>query len=651
MKLYDFYKNGYYTDVVLQVQEESLSVHGIILSSISEYFQVMLQSGFRESSTKTIDFSSSFQNMTVLKNVIDYMYTGKIYLRKPILEQVLGAAHLFLLNRLKEHCAQFLLEQLKPQNALWTWRLAYLYDMAELEVVCQSFLLTVFSRHLVDQTDMRPFTPDCLSALFNCDELMQTLDPKDVSYLVVAWLKAGDYESRKELAKSLLLKYLKDQALDIILESIYNLSSNRWDISTRELGSTIPNFVGKISWIRSQETEQKTPPTSAFSPHTHNGLLVREQAYDGLSFFCREKNKWSFDTFHNIGHTPLGIIESNYLVSVGKDIHTIYTTNLKTKTVAAPASILRTITREGRVVNPGKEATHYFMHLGYLYALVNLSVRSTSDLIFSIYRFEVVINWKPLLDITQELDNSFFPEPFSRDDICVKLNSVPHDDSSVFIIVRLSLETTPNFGTWNIDRLNDTPSDGQGYQKSTFYLYKVNPCEESYTLLSTTSMYLSNARLDNAFFFKQKICFPGEKIEKWTLFDSLKLQCISYCLSSSSWCQEDLTLPSPVVEPLPLKREDFPSRSVKVQGSLLYAGVHQAPHIFNVYVFDFQKFEWQKLPTIPSASISPLSLYPITARRPVNHYFTSETGGKQIDNSKYFFLNTSLVSWKGNRIK
>lgn len=653
-KLYDLYKASFYTDVILKVKEESLSVHGIILSSVSEYFQVMLQSGFRESSTRIIDFTTSFEDMAVLKIVVDYMYTGKVSLRQHILEQVLGAAHLFMLNGLKEHCAQFLLEQLQPQNALWTWRLAHLYDMAELEVVCLALLLTVFTQHLVDKTDMRAFTPDCLSALLNCDNLIQSMQPRDVAYLIVSWLKAGDFESRKELSKTLLLKYLKDQALDVILESIHNLSCYGQASANCESSPTIPNFVGKISWSSCQETEQGISQEKTCSSRgNYNGLLVYEDSCKGLSFFCQENNRWSYETVLGIGQTPLGIIDSCYLVSIGNDPYTIHLTNLNTKTVETPVSILRTIMREGRVINPGKEAIHYFCCSGRLYVMMNLWARS-SDLVLSLYQFDVINNWSLLLDITQELDNRFLPGSFTREDVSLRLNCVSLDGNDVLIVAKLSLKNPlNNSGSWTSEPRNDRQhANVSRYPRSLCNLYRVNLCKGSYDLLSTGWKYVSNAQLENAFFSKEKLFFPDEKlqkIEQLAMSDGVKINCICYDMNSNEWSPEELTLPSIELEPLPLKQDDFPRSSIKMHGSVLYVGVHRAPHMFNVYLFQFDTFQWQKLPPIPSSSVSQMTLYPISAKRPVTQYLRSDTSGKQVNNSDFLFLNTSLQSWRGSR--
>ncbi|GAB1610668.1 kelch-like protein 2 [Argonauta hians] len=653
-RLHDLYLTGFYTDVILKVNNDTLSVHGIVLSSASEYFQVMLQSSFRESSTKTIDFSTSFEDIAVLKLVVDYMYTGKVMLRRQTLDQVLGAAHLFMIHTLKHHCAQFLLEQLQPQNVIWTWKLAYLYDMKQLEIVCSSLLPIIFCRQIIDETDFSDFTSNCITSMIDNEELITNAKPDDISYFIISWMNDGDFDTRKDIAKAILLKYLNNQALDVILESVNGLTET-YNNPSEQFSSYIPGFSGKVSWRRSGEpslVDQVTLPIDRDDQcPVYYGILAREMYCHGTTIFCEEKNKWVFDSF-NIGDTPLGIIHGNYLVTLGKDLFNVCLTNLSTKVPKAMPSILRTIMREGRTVNPSKETTVYFCLSGELYVILNCWDRTSPDLVFSLYTYDIVNSWVLLLDIKQNLVESGITGTIPKEDLTIRLRAIPVEGNIVFVVAQILSKTGGKYSSENGEENKE-----KSFTLPVSYMYRISPMSVEYELLSHTFMNLGDIQSRHVILLNGRLQFmddfaymndtsdsdeDGE--DKWISFN------MSYDLETNDWLMGGSVIPIPEIPLLPLQNQkNFPRNTIKVCGHIIWAFIHLSPHICHVYMYDTCTHEWEKLPNILSPSVAEMTFYTISATRPLCCFFMGENTQKQIETSGFHFMNSSLKSWKGIR--
>jgi len=96
--------------------DESFPVHRMVLGARSSYFQVLFNRRFVESETGQVNIEDMASE--TLKAVIEYMYTGKFKDIESKARELLVASERFDLLLLKKYCEEWLISNLKKDNAV-----------------------------------------------------------------------------------------------------------------------------------------------------------------------------------------------------------------------------------------------------------------------------------------------------------------------------------------------------------------------------------------------------------------------------------------------------------------------------------------------------------------------------------------------------
>lgn len=87
----NLYQSDEFSDTVLVVQNEKISVHKVILAARSEYFRALLYGGLSESSQNEIQLHDT--NLVAFKALLKYIYSGKLSfrnLKEDVILDILG---------------------------------------------------------------------------------------------------------------------------------------------------------------------------------------------------------------------------------------------------------------------------------------------------------------------------------------------------------------------------------------------------------------------------------------------------------------------------------------------------------------------------------------------------------------------------------
>ncbi|XP_019640554.1 PREDICTED: LOW QUALITY PROTEIN: uncharacterized protein LOC109482311 [Branchiostoma belcheri] len=118
-----------FLDVMVQVDGREFPCHRAVLTS-TPYFETMLSSNFSESSSRVIQLREIDPN--TFSKILDFLYTGKIRIGKDDVQDILQTAHMLLLDKIVEHCREFIEDNLCSSNCLGIMRLANLYGFSAL---------------------------------------------------------------------------------------------------------------------------------------------------------------------------------------------------------------------------------------------------------------------------------------------------------------------------------------------------------------------------------------------------------------------------------------------------------------------------------------------------------------------------------------
>ncbi len=216
----------------LKIGGHVVNAHRNILAVNSPYFKSMFYGNYRESGEETIDLSTALKSSSILQKLVDFMYTGSITLEceskygisnaKGILldeetfEDILNGASLFLLERLKNYCGQFLLENLEPKNCIYIWALASKYQIKDLATICRQVAVSRFHDLLMFGDDTLNVSTAFLSILFDDEDIMRNVDSVELAQFLHRWLE-HDVERVEDISNLLELKLVKEKIPDLSL--------------------------------------------------------------------------------------------------------------------------------------------------------------------------------------------------------------------------------------------------------------------------------------------------------------------------------------------------------------------------------------------------------------------------------------------------
>ena len=132
-----------YSDVTVIVEGKAIHSHKFILSR-SKYFEAMFSGNMIESSSKEISISNlSFK---AFWEVLKYLYTDMIENNPENALEILEAADLLCLDRLKKICEQNILASIDIENAATVYQAADLHSIGSLKEATLEFILANFDK-------------------------------------------------------------------------------------------------------------------------------------------------------------------------------------------------------------------------------------------------------------------------------------------------------------------------------------------------------------------------------------------------------------------------------------------------------------------------------------------------------------------------
>ncbi|CAH1796775.1 unnamed protein product [Owenia fusiformis] len=214
-------------DVLLQVGTETIAVHSCVLVAKCPYFEAMLTGNFAEANpaqdtvgAKVLDMSQSVHEISSLREIVDFMYTGKMIISADQVEDIISLASLLLLFDVQKFCAQYLLLNLTLLNCLNIYALAELYDLKELEFLAKTLITSRFHDIIINGTEILDVPVEFLSKIISDQSFVEHCTTYQLINLVVRWANKSIDERRTEVNRLLSMfewRSMTKEQRDIIL--------------------------------------------------------------------------------------------------------------------------------------------------------------------------------------------------------------------------------------------------------------------------------------------------------------------------------------------------------------------------------------------------------------------------------------------------
>ncbi|XP_017569285.1 kelch-like protein 28 [Pygocentrus nattereri] len=186
-------------DIVLRVGDVKIHAHKVVLASISPYFKAMFTGNLSEKETSEVEFQCIDE--AALQAIVEYAYTGTVFISQETVESLLPAANLLQVKLVLKECCSFLESQLDAGNCIGISRFAEMYGCHDLCLAATKFICQNFEE--VCQTEeFFELTREELDEIVSND-CLKVVTEETVFYALESWIKYDLTERQQYLAQLL----------------------------------------------------------------------------------------------------------------------------------------------------------------------------------------------------------------------------------------------------------------------------------------------------------------------------------------------------------------------------------------------------------------------------------------------------------------
>jgi len=203
---------GTFNDFTVKAENQDISVHWLVLASCSKFFANMFKTNMKEK-YQFIEIQGFSGN--VIKNIIEFIYSGSIVIDNENVFDVLGAADFLQLDEVKKFCFEFLGSCLAADNFFAILSVTKLYFDEALSKKIYQFIRDSLEG-ITQSDDFKSLEKDDLiSCLTTINR--NIISEASLHHAIVTWTKATNDETQKKRFLDLLrLIKLKDLSTDFL---------------------------------------------------------------------------------------------------------------------------------------------------------------------------------------------------------------------------------------------------------------------------------------------------------------------------------------------------------------------------------------------------------------------------------------------------
>ncbi|XP_030764134.1 kelch-like protein 18 [Sitophilus oryzae] len=301
----DIRRQGKLCDVVLKVEGQHFSAHKIVLASTIPYFHAMFMNDMVESRNKEIEIKCI--DATALEALVNFAYTGKVVLDKNNVQSIMIGASYLQLNKVRDACANYLLQRIHPQNALGFRHFAESLGSSTLAESAEKYIDWYF--HEVSQHE------EYLSlSLVEIKNLLGKNDlrvdnEEQVFEACMRWVK-HDIDNRKEFLPELLsLVRLPLLSPLYITDRVRNEEQIRYSIQCRDLVDEALTFhliPERRALIQSFRTEPRVCEVKGYI-YVVGGLNRHGESLSTVEYYDSKLEKWNLAPAMSMMRSRLGV--------------------------------------------------------------------------------------------------------------------------------------------------------------------------------------------------------------------------------------------------------------------------------------------------------------------------------------------------------
>ncbi|XP_044299981.1 calicin [Varanus komodoensis] len=272
-------KNKEFCDVALSVDQNIFYAHLNVLAAMSSHIKNLISSNDMKANDELfMIIDSKFLSPSLVEELLDYFYTGKVVISEKNVENLLKGAKYFSSQTLKSHCSDFLLRSLKKDNCLYYMLLANTYDLKEVGNAAYDVIRDNFHYWAGPEgiTEFVHCPPHVFSRLIK-DENLHVQNEDQTFLTLIQWAKYKKSEREK---------YFKKYFAHIHLPAV---STKTLLAGCREV-LLFPDHSGPLSRIEGVLSERKQGNMQSLTLYQRKGAMI-----DSVVILGGQKEKGKFN--------------------------------------------------------------------------------------------------------------------------------------------------------------------------------------------------------------------------------------------------------------------------------------------------------------------------------------------------------------------
>ncbi|XP_019870847.1 kelch-like protein 18 [Aethina tumida] len=297
-------RQGKLCDVVLRVDGQQFSAHRIVLSATIPYFKAMFTNDMVEARNKEIELNCI--DATALEALVNFAYTGRVILDKNNVQSIMIGASYLQLNKVRDACANYLLQRIHPQNALGFKHFAESLGCATLADSAEKYIESYF--HDVSQhEEYLNLTLNEVKELLNKNNLRVDSE-EQIFEACMRWVKHN--ETRKDhLPQLLSLVRLPLLSPVFIADRVGTEDLIRYSLQCRDLVDEALTFhliPERRSLMQSFRTEHRVCDVKGYI-YVVGGLNKHGDSLSTVEYYDPKTNKWNIAPPMSMMRSRLGV--------------------------------------------------------------------------------------------------------------------------------------------------------------------------------------------------------------------------------------------------------------------------------------------------------------------------------------------------------
>ncbi|NXA34954.1 GAN protein, partial [Eudromia elegans] len=199
--LSSFREESRFCDAHLVLEGEEIPVQKNILAAASPYIRTKLNYNPPKDDGSTYKIELEGISVDIMKEILDYIFSGQIRLNEETIQDVVQAADLLLLTDLKALCCEFLEGCIAAENCIGIRDFALHYCLHHVHYLASEYLETHF-RDVSSTEEFLELTPKKLKEVLSMEKL-NVGNERYVFEAVIRWI-SHDAESRKVHMKDVM---------------------------------------------------------------------------------------------------------------------------------------------------------------------------------------------------------------------------------------------------------------------------------------------------------------------------------------------------------------------------------------------------------------------------------------------------------------